>query len=42
MRITEALKAAGIPSIVIETDYGDEDEGQLRTRIEALLESVKN
>jgi benzoyl-CoA reductase/2-hydroxyglutaryl-CoA dehydratase subunit BcrC/BadD/HgdB len=42
MRITEALKNAGIPSIIIETDYGDEDEGQLRTRVEALLERVKN
>jgi benzoyl-CoA reductase/2-hydroxyglutaryl-CoA dehydratase subunit BcrC/BadD/HgdB len=42
MRITEALKTAGIPSMVIETDYSDEDEGQLRTRIEALLERVKN
>jgi benzoyl-CoA reductase/2-hydroxyglutaryl-CoA dehydratase subunit BcrC/BadD/HgdB len=41
IRVTQALKSAGIPSIVIETDYGDEDEGQLRTRIEALLESVK-
>ena len=42
IRIARALKAAGIPSIVIETDYSDEDEGQLRTRIEALLEQVKN
>ncbi|MCE5251623.1 2-hydroxyacyl-CoA dehydratase family protein [bacterium] len=41
VRVSGALKKAGIPSIVIETDYGEEDEGQLRTRIEALLESVK-
>ena len=41
IRIAKALKSAGIPSMVIETDYGDEDDGQLRTRIEALLESMK-
>jgi benzoyl-CoA reductase/2-hydroxyglutaryl-CoA dehydratase subunit BcrC/BadD/HgdB len=41
MRIDGAMKAARIPSITIETDYGDEDEGQMRTRIEALLERVK-
>ena len=41
IRVTGALEKAGIPSIVIETDYGEEDEGQLRTRIEALLESVR-
>ncbi len=41
IRIAGALKTIGIPSIAIETDYGDEDEGQMRTRIEALLESVR-
>jgi benzoyl-CoA reductase/2-hydroxyglutaryl-CoA dehydratase subunit BcrC/BadD/HgdB len=36
-----ALKKAGIPSLEMETDYSEEDTGQLRTRIEALLESIK-
>jgi len=42
IRVTDALKKAEIPSLVIETDYGEEDEGQLRTRIEALMESIEN
>ena len=42
IRVSDALKKAGIPSLVIETDYGEEDEGQLRTRVEALRESIEN
>ena len=41
IRVNGALEKAGIPSITIESDYGEEDEGQLRTRVEALLESVR-
>jgi benzoyl-CoA reductase/2-hydroxyglutaryl-CoA dehydratase subunit BcrC/BadD/HgdB len=37
---SEALENAGIPSLKIETDYSDEDTGQLRLRIEAFLESL--
>jgi benzoyl-CoA reductase/2-hydroxyglutaryl-CoA dehydratase subunit BcrC/BadD/HgdB len=40
MRVDEALSEAGIPTLKIETDYSQEDAGQLRTRIEALLESL--
>jgi benzoyl-CoA reductase/2-hydroxyglutaryl-CoA dehydratase subunit BcrC/BadD/HgdB len=40
MRVDETLAEAGIPSLKIETDYSEEDTGQLRTRIEALLESL--
>ncbi len=40
IRIAGALQAEDIPAITIETDYGEEHEGQLRTRIEALLERV--
>ena len=40
MRVDEALREAGVPALKIETDYSQEDEGQLRTRIEALLESL--
>ena len=39
--ITDALKAAGIPSIRIETDYSEEDVGPLRIRLEAFLESLE-
>ncbi len=42
IRVGDALKQSGIPSITIETDYGEEDEGQLRTRVEALIESAGN
>ncbi|HUW55047.1 MAG TPA: 2-hydroxyacyl-CoA dehydratase family protein, partial [Planctomycetota bacterium] len=41
IRISGALKKAGTPALTIETDYSQEDTGQLRTRIEALLEGVK-
>jgi benzoyl-CoA reductase/2-hydroxyglutaryl-CoA dehydratase subunit BcrC/BadD/HgdB len=42
--IERALRKKGIPSIIIETDYSEEDAGQIRTRLEAfaeLLEKVK-
>jgi benzoyl-CoA reductase/2-hydroxyglutaryl-CoA dehydratase subunit BcrC/BadD/HgdB len=35
------LEDAGIPMLKIETDYSDEDAGQLKTRIEAFLEMIK-
>ncbi len=38
--VTEALEAAGIPCLVIESDYSAEDVGQIRTRVEAFLESL--
>jgi len=40
IRVDAALKAAGIPSLKIVTDYSEEDSGQLRTRIEAFLEQL--
>ncbi|MDD8025031.1 MAG: double-cubane-cluster-containing anaerobic reductase [Acidobacteriota bacterium] len=39
--MADALKAAGIPSIKIETDYSEEDAGQLQIRIEAFIESLE-
>ncbi len=39
--VAAALKGAGIPSIRIETDYSEEDVGQLRIRLEAFLESLE-
>jgi benzoyl-CoA reductase/2-hydroxyglutaryl-CoA dehydratase subunit BcrC/BadD/HgdB len=39
--VAEALNAKGIPMLYIETDYSPDDQGQLTTRIEAFLESIK-
>lgn len=40
--VAEEFNAAGIPILYIETDYSPDDQGQLSTRIEAFLESLKN
>ncbi|MGE5678215.1 MAG: double-cubane-cluster-containing anaerobic reductase, partial [Pseudomonadota bacterium] len=40
-QVERALKEAGIPVMFIETDYSNEDTGQLQTRIEAFLEMLK-
>jgi benzoyl-CoA reductase/2-hydroxyglutaryl-CoA dehydratase subunit BcrC/BadD/HgdB len=40
MGIEHELEAAGIPAIKIETDYSQEDMGQLTTRIQAFIERV--
>lgn len=39
--IGKALETEGIPMLYIETDYSPEDTGQLFTRIEAFMESIK-
>ena len=36
--IDNSLQEMGIPTIKIETDYSQEDIGQIRTRIEAFAE----
>ncbi len=38
--IDKNLKEIGIPSIKIETDYSQEDVGQIRTRVEAFAEVI--
>ncbi|MFZ2448826.1 MAG: double-cubane-cluster-containing anaerobic reductase [Syntrophobacteraceae bacterium] len=40
-KVEKALKAAGIPMLAIETDYGMEDVEQLKTRIEAFVEMTR-
>ena len=40
-KVEKALQEKGVPFLKIETDYGMEDMGQLKTRIEAFLEVVK-
>lgn len=39
-KLENVLKEKGIPVIKIETDYSQEDIGQLKTRVEAFLEMV--
>ncbi|MBM2824714.1 MAG: 2-hydroxyglutaryl-CoA dehydratase D-component [Dehalococcoidales bacterium] len=41
VKVERRLEEAGIPLLRIETDYSDEDVGQLRTRIEAFLEMIR-
>lgn len=40
-KVEKALKAAGVPMLAIETDYGMEDVEQLKTRVEAFVEMIK-
>jgi len=39
--IAKALQAEGVPMLFIESDYSPDDMGQLSTRIEAFIESLK-
>lgn len=39
--IADILGTHGIPMLYVETDYSPDDMGQLSTRIEAFLESIK-
>ncbi|MEJ2642616.1 MAG: 2-hydroxyacyl-CoA dehydratase family protein, partial [Desulfosarcinaceae bacterium] len=36
-----ALEAQELPCLRIETDYGSEDVGQLKTRVEAFIEQLR-
>ncbi|MGE4296053.1 MAG: double-cubane-cluster-containing anaerobic reductase [Campylobacterales bacterium] len=38
--VSEALKKANIPFLAIESDYSPEDAGQIKTRVEAFVESI--
>ena len=39
--VNQTLTEEGIPMLYIETDYSPEDMGQLSTRVEAFIESIK-
>ncbi|MET0066969.1 MAG: double-cubane-cluster-containing anaerobic reductase [Candidatus Thiodiazotropha sp.] len=39
--VAKTLSDEGIPMLYVETDYSPDDMGQLSTRIEAFLESIK-
>jgi benzoyl-CoA reductase/2-hydroxyglutaryl-CoA dehydratase subunit BcrC/BadD/HgdB len=41
IKVEKRLTAANIPSMSLETDYSMEDVEQLKTRVEAFLETVK-
>lgn len=41
-RMQQFLKQRGIPSIVIDTDYGTADTGQIATRVGAFLEMLED
>ncbi len=38
--VSEALEKEGIPCLIIESDYSPEDAEQIKTRVEAFLESL--
>ncbi|NPV89839.1 MAG: 2-hydroxyacyl-CoA dehydratase [Firmicutes bacterium] len=38
--VQQALKEAGVPVLQIETDYGEQDGEQLKTRVQAFLEII--
>lgn len=40
--IAKAMEQAGIQTLFVETDYSPEDIGQLTTRVEAFLHSIKH
>jgi benzoyl-CoA reductase/2-hydroxyglutaryl-CoA dehydratase subunit BcrC/BadD/HgdB len=42
VNVEKRLEQEGIPLLRVETDYSDEDAGQLKTRIEAFLEMIKH
>ena len=39
--IAEAMAERGLPMLYVETDYSPDDLGQLSTRVEAFIESIK-
>ncbi|TVM30988.1 double-cubane-cluster-containing anaerobic reductase [Oceanidesulfovibrio marinus] len=41
-KVDKTLQAKGVPMLAIETDYGMEDVEQLKTRIEAFVETLES
>jgi benzoyl-CoA reductase/2-hydroxyglutaryl-CoA dehydratase subunit BcrC/BadD/HgdB len=39
--VEKALEEKNIPCLRVETDYGMEDAGQLKTRVEAFIEQLR-
>jgi len=40
-KVRDVLRQKGMPMLRIETEYGDEDIGQIKTRVEAFVEMIK-
>jgi benzoyl-CoA reductase/2-hydroxyglutaryl-CoA dehydratase subunit BcrC/BadD/HgdB len=40
VRVRQALQKAGVPVLVLDGDYSEEQAGQLKTRIEAFVETL--
>jgi len=40
-RVRQALRQKDIPLLAIQTDYGQEDVEQVKTRVEAFLEMLR-
>ena len=40
--LEKELEKAGIPVLLIETDYSQEDAGQIKTRVDASIERIKD
>jgi benzoyl-CoA reductase/2-hydroxyglutaryl-CoA dehydratase subunit BcrC/BadD/HgdB len=40
--IADAMAERGLPMLYVETDYSPDDMGQLSTRVEAFIESIKS
>lgn len=40
-KVGRAMADAGMPFLALETDYGMEDAGQLKTRVEAFVETLR-
>jgi benzoyl-CoA reductase/2-hydroxyglutaryl-CoA dehydratase subunit BcrC/BadD/HgdB len=40
-KVGRAMAEAGMPYLALETDYGLEDAGQLKTRVEAFVETLR-
>jgi benzoyl-CoA reductase/2-hydroxyglutaryl-CoA dehydratase subunit BcrC/BadD/HgdB len=41
-RVRQVLRHRGVPLLAIQTDYGQEDVEQVKTRVEAFLEMLKS
>jgi benzoyl-CoA reductase/2-hydroxyglutaryl-CoA dehydratase subunit BcrC/BadD/HgdB len=41
IRVSKALQTAGVPVLLLEGDYTEEQAGQLKTRIEAFVETLE-
>jgi len=41
-RVRQVLRDRGIPLLAVQTDYGQEDVEQVKTRVEAFLEMLRS